>query len=271
MLRTWQDVIAKWQLAAGEDQQGPSAARQSLALGRSALLAGRLAEAGAAFEHAAGLRAHPHDQVGIGDVLLARGDWRAATERYQRAAALAPDDPLARLGLSQAAVAAGRAEAAARDLERDFGGSRDPVLRYYLASTWCSVADQARSRTGDDVLVFTSEHQLVVCERAARRIVELDVADPELRRGAARLLAEVRAGRRWRWRPEGIAISLAVLAVSVGLTLVAVGGVTGSVPLVVLGAALGGVLLYLIVVRFRRQTWRTDADEAGVPITRRGA
>ncbi|WP_026424438.1 tetratricopeptide repeat protein [Actinokineospora inagensis] len=271
MLRTWQDVIAKWQLVTGSDAiGGPVAAQQFLGAAKEALLAGRLDAAVAGFEQAAALRDHPLDQVGIGDVLLARGRWRTAAAHYERAARLDPGCVLAVLGLSQAWVAGGDAERAAEELELRFGDSGDPVLRYYLASTWCSVGDQVRAATDDEVLVIASERQLRVCERAALRILDLDVGDHELRRGAERLLAEVRAGRKWRWRPEGIAVSLAVLAVSFGLTLVAVGGVTGSVYLVVAGIVLGSALLYLIVVRFRRQAWQARADGLADRITRPG-
>lgn len=250
-------MTEKWRLAPDAD---PGAAGGHAARGRAALLAGDLDEALREFGSAGGLRVHPHDEVGIGDVLLARGRWRAALRRYQRAARVAPDDPLAVLGRSQALVAGGDAGAAAEELERRYAGSTDPVLRYYLASTWCSVAEQARARTGDDVLVFTSADQVAVCERAARRIIDLDVADPELRRGAQRLMAEVASARRWRWEPEGIAVSLAVLAASLGFLLVAMGGLAGNVGLVVLGVLLGGALLGVIVLRFRRQNWRVLAD-----------
>ncbi|GLZ39114.1 hypothetical protein [Actinokineospora sp. NBRC 105648] len=271
MLRTWQDVIAKWRLAGGDDGSGPTEAAQFFAGARTALLAGRLDEAMAGFEQAALLRTHAHDQVGMGDVLLARGRWRTAAAHYRRAAELDPHGPLPVLGLSQARVAGADAEGAAEELEERFGTSADPVLRYYLASTWCSAADQVRSGTADEVLVITSEHQLLTCEHAAERILALDVEDHELRRGAERLLTEVRASRRWQWRPEGIAVSLAVLAGSLGLTLVAVGGVTGSVALVVLGIVLGSALLYLIVLRFRRQVWRVQAEAMAPRITRQGA
>lgn len=250
-------MTEKWRLASDADL---GAAGGHAARGRAALLAGDLDEALREFGSAGELRVHPHDEVGIGDVLLARGRWRAALRRYQRAARVAPDDPLAVLGRSQALVAGGDAGAAAEELERRYAGSTDPVLRYYLASTWCSVAEQARARTGDDVLVFTSADQVAVCERAARRIIDLDVADPELRRGAQRLMAEVASARRWRWEPEGIAVSLAVLAASLGFLLVAMGGLAGNVGLVVLGVLLGGVLLGVIVLRFRRQSWRVLAD-----------
>ncbi|WP_424189002.1 tetratricopeptide repeat protein [Actinokineospora sp. G85] len=257
MLRTWQDVTAKWRLAPDE---GPNDHRD----GRSALLSGDLDTALAAFGRAAAGRAHPHDHVGLGDVALARGRVRSAVTEYRAALDLDPDDRLALLGLSQARVAGGDAEAVADELEAAFGAAgADPVLRYYLASTWCSAADQVRDRTAEDVLVFTDEHQLEVCEHAALRILELEVDDDELNRVAERLLSEVRAGRRYQWRPEGIAVSLAVLAVSIGLTLVAVGGAAGSVPAVLAGIVLGSVLLYVIIVRFRRQRWRLTQVRRG--------
>ncbi|MBM7776513.1 tetratricopeptide (TPR) repeat protein [Actinokineospora baliensis] len=272
MLRTWQDITAKWRLVTDSDDGATEslAARQFAAAARTALLAGRLDEAVAGFEQAAALRAHPMDQVGIGDVLLARGRWRTAAQHYQAAAALEPDNVLAVLGLSQAMVAGRAAEGAAQELERRFGDSANPVLRYYLASTWASVGDQVRSATDDEVLVITSEVQLHQCEHAAMRILELDVEDHELRRGAERLLAEVRSGRKWQWRPEGIAVSLAVLAVSLGITLVAVGGVIGSVLVVIAGIVAGSGLLYLIVVHFRRQAWQERAAGLADRITRPG-
>ncbi|MFC7617192.1 tetratricopeptide repeat protein [Actinokineospora soli] len=250
-------MTEKWRLAPDPE---PGAADGHAARGRAALLAGDLDEALREFRTAGELRVHPHDEVGVGDVLLARGRWRAALRRYQRAARVAPDDPLAILGRSQALVAGGVAREAAAELEVRYAGSPDPVLRYYLASTWCSVADQARTRTSDDVLVFTSADQVDVCERAARRILALDVPDAELRRGAHRLLAEVATARRWRWEPEGIAVSLAVLAASLGFLLVAMGGLAGNVAVVVTGVLLGGALLGVIVLRFRRQTWQVLAE-----------
>ncbi|OLR91244.1 tetratricopeptide repeat protein [Actinokineospora bangkokensis] len=258
MLRTWEDVIAKWRAAPAAPPGAPSAADR----GRSALLSGHLDEARAQFEAALAERGHPHDHVGLGDVALARGQVRSAVRSYRAALGQAPGDRLALLGLSQAHVANGEALAAAEELERLHGGDPDPVLRYYLASTWCSVADQARAAAPGERAeagatgAFTTAEQVATCERAARRILDLDVDDEELRRTAERLLAEVDTARRYRWQPEGIAVSLAVLAASLGLTLVAIGGVSGSVALVVAGIVTGSALLYLIVVRFRRPGWR---------------
>ena len=271
MLRTWQDVVSKWRLVRDDPSEEPSQARQCFDRARSALVEGRLDESLQDFERAAALRRHPHDQVGIGDIHLARGRWHLAADCYQRALATDSGDLLARLGKSQVLVAQGRASSAIPDLERIVANRPgDPVLRYYLASTWCSAAEQCRSQTRDEVLVITSEHQLRICERAARRILELDTHDDELIRGANRLLAEVALGRRWSWAPEGIAVSLAVLVMSLGLTMVVAGGALDSVGLVVSGILVGGALLYLIVLRFRRQAWHLRAEAMAPSIAKPG-
>lgn len=271
MLRAWQDVVRKWQLEAIGSDRKPSPATEYFERARSALLERRLDDALADFQRAAELRTHPHDQVGIGDVHLARGRWRLADESYRCALAADGSDPLARLGHSQLLVATGRAADAVAELELMLANRPDDaVLRYYLASTWCSVAEQCRSQTSDDVLVITSEQQLRICDRAARRILVLDVDDEELARGARRLAMEVVAGRRWSWAPEGIAVSMAVLVMSLGLTMVVAGGALNSVGLVVSGVLLGGALLYLIVVRFRRPAWQHRAESLSGHIAKPG-
>lgn len=277
MLRSWQDVVSKWQLVPEGPGDEPDEATLRFHRARSALVDGRLDESLRDFQAAAALRDHPHDHVGIGDVHLARGRWQLAEDCYRRALATDPADPadpadpLARLGLSQVLVARGRAAAAVPELERMVADRPDdPVLRYYLASTWCSVAEQCRSRTRDDVLVITSEHQLRLCERAARRILDLEVDDHELDRGAHRLLTEVSAARRFSWSPEGIAVSMAVLVMSLGLTMVVAGDALDSLGLAVAGILLGGLMLYLIVLRFRRPAWQRRAESLARLITKPG-
>jgi tetratricopeptide (TPR) repeat protein len=271
MLRAWQDVICKWQAHPDESTDDPSEARESFERARSALVEGRLDESQMEFERAAELRTHPHDQVGIGDIYLARGRWQLAAECYQRALEMDGTDLLAQLGNSQVLVAEGMAAKAVPELEHLLEKRPDdPVVRYYLASTWCSVAEQCRSQTTDEVLVITSEHQLRICERAAHRILELDVDDKELSRGASRLLAEVDASRKWSWAPEGIAVSLAVLVMSLGLTMVVAGDALENIGLIVAGVVLGAVLLYLIVLRFRRQAWQQRAEALAPSIAKPG-
>lgn len=272
MLRAWQDVIVKWRLVPDDLPGVHPQARQHADLARSALFDGRLDTAFAEFEKAAQLRDDPLDQVGLGDVHLARGRWRQADEHYQRAlTAGGLAGLMALLGITQVLVGEGRAAAAVADLENLVADRpADPTLRYYLASAWYSVAEQCRARTEDDTLVIASEQQLLICEQAAERILSLRVGDDELDRGAEQLLKEVALGRRWTWSPEGIAVSLAILTVALGLITVVAGGLIGNPILVVVGTVAGAALLFAIVFRFRRQTWRRRADDMAPQITKPG-
>lgn len=272
MLRAWQDVIVKWQLVPDDLPAGQPAARQHADRARSALVGGQLDTAMVEFKTAVSLRDHPLDRVGLGDVHLARGRWRQAAESYQRAlAAGGVAALLAKVGLAQVLIGEGRAASAIADLEHLVSDRpQDATLRYYLASAWYSVAEQSRARTEDEVLVITSEQQLEICEDAARRILELGVDDEELTRGAEQLLAEVSAGRKWTWSPEGIAVSLAVLTVALGLITVVAGGLMDNLALVFAGVVFGAGLLFAIVYRFRRQNWRRRADEMAPHIAKPG-
>ncbi len=272
MLRAWQDVIVKWRLLPDDRPADQVDAGLHTHRGRSALVRGRLDEALAEFEAAATLRPDPLDRVGVGDVYLARGSWRSAEENY-RAALLSGGVGalLAQLGLAQVEIGRGNAASAVADLELLVADRPDDdTLRYYLASAWFSAAEQCRSRTADEVLVITSEAQLRVCEEAGRRILALESGDEELERGAEQLLAEVTAGRRWTWSPEGIAVSLAVLTVALGLITVVAGGLLDNIVLVIVGVLAGAALLYAIVYHFRRQTWRRRADDMARHIVREG-
>lgn len=272
MLRAWQDVIVKWQLVPDDQPVDRPEGGLHADRGRSALMAGRLDEALAEFEAAASVRDDPLDRVGAGDVYLARGAWRNAEESYRAALPAGGVGALmAQLGLAQVKVGQGKAVSAVADLELLVADRPDdPTLRYHLASAWYSAAEQCRSRTADDVLVITSEEQLRICEDAGLRIRRLATGDDELERGAEQLLAEVAAGRRWTWSPEGIAVSLAVLTVALGLITVVAGGLLDNVVLVFVGIAIGAALLYSIVHRFRRQTWRRRADEMAPHIAKPG-
>lgn len=265
-------MIVKWRLVSDDLPGDTPEARRYVDTGRPALLAGRLDAARTAFETAARLRDDPLDQVGLGDVHLARGRWRAADEHYQRALrAGGVAGLLARLGTAQVLIGEGRASAAVGDLENlvaDRPG--EPTLRYYLAGAWYSAAEQCRARTADDTLVITSERQLLICEQAAERILSLAVGDEELDRGAEQLLREVALGRRWTWAPEGIAVSLVVLTVALGLITVVAGGLIGNPVLVAGGVVVGTGLVFAVVFRFRRQTWRRRADEMAARIVRPG-
>lgn len=272
MLRTWQDVIVKWRLVPDDLPEDQPEARGHADRARSALVDGKLDNALAEFEAAASLRDDPLDRVGMGDVHLARGRWREAEEYYREALPAGGTGALlAKLGLAQVQVGRGNATAAVAELELLVADRpEDPTLRYYLASAWYSVAEQCRARTAEDVLVIASEAQLRICEDAARRILELRTGDDELVRGGQQLLEEVSLGRRWTWAPEGIAVSLAVLTVALGMITVVAGGLLDNPLLVVVGIVVGSALLYAIVHRFRRQTWRRRADEMAPHIVKPG-
>ena len=265
-------MIVKWQLVPDDQPADRPEARLHADRGRAALVGRRLDQALAEFEAAASLRDDPLDRVGVGDVYLARGGWQTAEESYRSALSSGGLGALlAQLGLALVKVGQGQAASAVADLELLVADRpHDPVLRYYLASAWYSAAEQCRSRTADDVLVITSEHQLRICEDAGRRIRALRTGDMELERGAEQLLSEVAAGRRWTWSPEGIAVSLAVLIVALGLITVVAGGLLDNVVLVVVGVLAGAAMLYGVVHRFRRQTWRRRAAEMAPHIVRPG-
>ncbi|TDP97728.1 tetratricopeptide repeat protein [Labedaea rhizosphaerae] len=265
MLRSWQDVVAKWQLvpraASKAAQEGPCEADKVFGEALDALEDGRLDEALRQFEAAAQLRDHHLDQIGIGDVYLARGGLRLALVHYRKAVEAAPTDELTVIAVSQLRVAAGEAASAVDELEKLVAAHPDdPVARYYLASTLYSVTEQVRSQTGDERLVMTTERQLAICTHAAERILQLHVDDRELNRGARLLQAEIAALRRWTWIRPVVAEALAIVIVVCGVAGAIAGGMTGSVPVVVLSVLAGGGLLFAVVQRFRRQVWRLQAE-----------
>jgi predicted Zn-dependent protease len=254
----WSGILPKWRLAMASGSPDPA-----FEAARSALLGGRLDEAWQGFSQSASRRQHPHDQVGIGDVLLARGNLPGAAEAYRRAIGLSPDDPLGWLGLLYARVVAGEARAAADDLEVLVASQPDDeVTRYYLASAWHAVIRQTCGEPRDGALVL-DQQQAAECEHAARRVLDLRAGDPALDAAAQRLLAEMPAGRGWVWDQGTVAAVLAVAAVALGIAAVVVGGLTGQVFVVAGGAALGALALLGVVLRYRREAWLLPADRVG--------
>jgi tetratricopeptide (TPR) repeat protein len=253
--RAWQRVVAKWQLG------WPQGAGAEVAEARSALVSGRLDEAWQECQLIDPRNAHGH--VGRGDVLLARGELAGAAEEYQRAIELAPADPLGWLGLLSAKVVAGEAGTAAQELEALVARRPDdPACRWYLADAWYAATVQARGEASDHRLVICNAAQAALCERAARRILELQVADPALEAEATRLLSEAQGSQAWAWA-GGIAPAVAgVLVVAAGLGAVVFGGLTGNVPLVAAAALLGALGLLAVALRFRRPAWRVSAEPA---------
>src|SRR5688500_7445703 len=137
MLRAWQDVIVKWQLVPDDLPADESADPMGSHRGRSALLAGKLDTAQTEFESA------------VAAVELAHSQWEVVARSYGTArpagglAAL-----LVKVGYAQVKIGRERAAAAIGVLEHLVAERPDdPVLRYYLASAWYSVAEQCRART----------------------------------------------------------------------------------------------------------------------------
>lgn len=253
----WSGIPPKWRLAVAGDLD------PALEAARLALLAGRLDEAWQGFSGAASRREHPYDRVGIGDLLLLRGDLPGAAAAYRQAINLSPDDPVGWLGLLYARVVAGEARAAAEDLEALVASQPDDqVLRYYLASAWYAVIEQTGGAPTGGAPVLTPQ-QVASCEYAARRILELQAGDPGLDAAARWVLAELPAGRGWAWEQAEVAAVLAVAVVAFGIAAVVVGGLAGQVLVVVAGAVVGALALLGIVLRYRREVLRPD--QVGLP------
>lgn len=145
---------------------------------------------------------------------------------------------------------------------------RDLRQRLALALEAATVA--ARSQTRDQRLVMTSARQLDVCERAARRILELGVDDPRLIGGAQALLAEIEVAHRWVWQQQGRAFAYLVTTSILGLTVSVVAGLSGNIALLVAGALVSSVVSAAVVLRHRRQWWRIVAEQMRLVIWRPG-
>ncbi|UQS27281.1 hypothetical protein L1857_33020 [Amycolatopsis thermalba] len=144
----------------------------------------------------------------------------------------------------------------------------DPDLRLRLALALEALTVSARSVTREGMPVVTSARQRDLCAWAARRILELNVPDARLTTGAQGLLAELEAGRRWVWLGQGQFAVAAVVAL--GLAAVVLGGLTGVIAVVVAGAVVSSALLAVLVLRFRRERWRVEAERLAPVIWRPG-
>jgi hypothetical protein len=149
-------------------------------------------------------------------------------------------------------------------------GPDDPELAHRLALALEASTTAARSLTRDQRLVLTSRLQLDVCERAARRILELRVDDQRLTFGAQALLAEVAAARRWVWHKQGEAMAYTVAGAVTGLAGSVAGGLAGSIPIVVCSALVSSLVAAAVVLRHRREHWTVQAEQARPVIWRPG-
>jgi tetratricopeptide (TPR) repeat protein len=253
--RWWLRIVAKWHATSPAGHADPD-----FDAARAALLAGRLDEAWHGFESCAARRRRPHDHVGRGDVLLARGGLSLAADAYRLAIELDPADPMGWLGLLNAKLVAGEITSAIHDLELLVANRPDDhTCRVYLADAWYLAARQARDPTGDQRPAVTDPARAQVCRQAAHRILELRTDDAELDAAARRLLTEAGTAQTWTWQNGHLAAGLGALAAALGLGGAVVGGLTGNAPVIAVAAVLAALALLLIVLRFRQPAWRLPA------------
>jgi hypothetical protein len=157
------------------------------------------------------------------------------------------------------------------ELERLFTASpADVAIRHELASLLYRRAVEACSLTDTQNRVMTSRRQRELCGDAARRVLQLQVADAELVAAAHSLLVEVDAGSHWVWHPRRAALWLAGGVFAGCLALVAWSMSAQSLPLAGLAAVAGSVVLAGVVLRFRRELWRVEAERVNQIILRHG-
>ncbi|MCS7477760.1 hypothetical protein ACFFQW_47375 [Umezawaea endophytica] len=135
-----------------------------------------------------------------------------------------------------------------------------PVDADRLAAALLAVADTSRSVTRDGDLEIANAAQFVECAKAADRLAGLDPADRDVARRAGELIAEVERGRGFRWDEPVRTAALCAVAAVVAVGGAVLGGVVESVPLVVVTAVLGNLLLFATVLTARRPMWRVRAE-----------
>ncbi|GAB2738687.1 hypothetical protein GCM10027199_06370 [Amycolatopsis magusensis] len=157
------------------------------------------------------------------------------------------------------------------ELERLFTHDQgDPGIRRELGWALCRDAFDACSVTRDQARVITSARQREVCDRAARRILDLETGDRGLIEKAAGMLDEIRAGDRWHWHPRASAAVLLAVTVLGGLTAVSFAAMAELPGVAALAALIASLLLAVVVVRYRREHWRTRAERLRPTVWRQG-
>jgi hypothetical protein len=138
----------------------------------------------------------------------------------------------------------------------------DNALRTQLAWAIRRMTEESLATTVYQVRVIASQRQRELCRDAAARILDLAPWDGELQAFANGLSAEVEQGGRWIWERKPLAYTLATCLVAIGLALVATGGLTDNIPLIVAAGVLSSAALAGVVLIFRKQAWRITAREA---------
>jgi tetratricopeptide (TPR) repeat protein len=257
--REWKDISTKWRLVpAGLRSELPG---DPFAQGWQALESGRLDEAQHAFEEAVRRRGDGNDYVALGDVYAARRDWARAADQFERALLVAPLSVLAVLGLAMVRAATGAAAMAVAEL-RVLAGTRpgDPVVGYYLAEALIARTVEVRGEAPGGRLVIQNVDQFDACEDLARQVLACGTDDVELVSAAESLLAETRSGHILAWTDGNMTMVFAVLVVVLGVAPVLVGGLFGSLPVVVAGVVVGGALVFWLYFRYRRPVWQIRAN-----------
>jgi hypothetical protein len=128
----------------------------------------------------------------------------------------------------------------------------------------------ALSVTRDNQVEITSVRQLRVLEEAAKRILEMRLEDETVNDLARSMLDRVAFARRWTWVDVPVAAALAVVALATGVGAAVLGGTGGNIVLAVIGGIVGSALLGIVVIRYRRENWRTRAERIAPMIWHHG-
>ncbi|SDX81227.1 hypothetical protein SAMN05421504_103943 [Amycolatopsis xylanica] len=157
--------------------------------------------------------------------------------------------------------------AEARALEAELAANPgDAAVRAKVVARLGELTAEVRSVTRDQVLVMTSAKQREFCAYAADRMITLGGGDAT----ALALKEEVKAGEDWVWRSRNLAALLGGFAVAAGLAVVVFAALAGSVALVAAAAVVSSAALAAIVLTYRRQRWRLDAERVSQVVWRHG-
>lgn len=146
----------------------------------------------------------------------------------------------------------------------------DPVARLRFAENMRAEAMASLSVTRDGNVEITSARQVNVLEDAGRRILAMRLDDPSINAAAASMLDRAAAARHWTWVNQPTAVALAVVAVLAGVGTAVLGGTSGNIAVAAVGAIVGGALLGVAVLRYRREIWRIRAEQIAPMISRPG-
>ncbi|HEX6343581.1 hypothetical protein [Umezawaea sp.] len=136
----------------------------------------------------------------------------------------------------------------------------EPVDQDRLAAALLAVADVSRSVTRDGDPEIANGAQFVECAKVSDRLAELSPSDRDVVRRSRELVDQVERGREFRWDEPVRTAALCAAGVGVAVGGAVLGGVNESVPLVVVTAVLGNLLLFATVLTARRPLWRVRAE-----------